>query len=192
MIFCVSPHCDEPESAPRPGAAPPDEAPGADGAVTSSALNSQGSVGFMISTTGYAIGSRFREILAPLQLEPRDFSLLRAVDLAEGLSQQALAERLQIPASRLVAFIDALAQRGLIERRQNPSDRRVRALHLTTEGRELLRRAFALAIEHERRICADLGADEREQLLGLLGRVGAQLGLAGGVHAAHAALTGSK
>jgi DNA-binding MarR family transcriptional regulator len=151
---------------------------------------SYSSVGFTISTTGYAISHRFQEILAPLALEPRDFSLLRAVGLAEGLSQQALAERLQIPASRLVAFIDQLAQRGLIERRQNSSDRRVRALHLTTEGHQLLKRAFALAVEHERNLSSGLTQQEREQLLELLGRVGAQLGLAAGVHTAHSALTG--
>jgi DNA-binding MarR family transcriptional regulator len=150
---------------------------------------SHSSVGFTISTTGYAISHRFQEILTPLALEPRDFSLLRAVGLAEGLSQQALAERLQIPASRLVAFIDQLAQRGLIERRQNSSDRRVRALHLTTEGHELLKRAFALAVEHERNLSAGLSQQEREQLLDLLGRVGVQLGLTAGVHTAHSALT---
>jgi DNA-binding MarR family transcriptional regulator len=149
------------------------------------------SVGFTISTTGYAIGSRFSEILAPLSLEPRDFSLLRAVGLAEGLSQQALGERLQIPASRLVGFIDALEQRGLVQRRQNPQDRRVRAIYLTAAGNDLLGNAFALAVEHERNLSADLSEAEREQLLDLLGRVGAQLGLTVGGHVAHSALTGS-
>jgi DNA-binding MarR family transcriptional regulator len=144
------------------------------------------SVGFTVSTIGYAVARRFREILAPLELEPREFALLRAVAAAEGQSQQAVGERLQIPPSRMVAFIDALEARGLIERRQNPSDRRTRALHLTADGHELLGRAFALAVGHERNLCADLSAEEREQLLALLQRVGASLGLPAGVHAAHA------
>jgi DNA-binding MarR family transcriptional regulator len=144
------------------------------------------SVGFMISTSGYAIARRFREILAPLELEPREFALLRAVGAAEGQSQQAIGDRLQIPASRMVAFVDALEARGLLERRQNPEDRRARALHRTPDGRRLLERALALAVEHERQLCAGLSGEERQQLLDLLARVARQLGLGPGVHAAHA------
>src|SRR5438445_1279646 len=32
------------------------------------------SVGFTVSTIGYAVSRRFREILAPLELEPREFA----------------------------------------------------------------------------------------------------------------------
>ena len=53
---------------------------------------------------------------------------------AEGQSQQAIGERLQIPPSRMVAFVDALEARSLLERRHNPHDRRTRELHLTEAG----------------------------------------------------------
>jgi DNA-binding MarR family transcriptional regulator len=141
-------------------------------------------VGFALSTSGYAVARRFRQLLAPLALEPREFALLRAVAANEGASQQAIGERLQIPASRMVAFVDALEARGLLERRQNPSDRRARALHVTKEGCELLARAVELASDFERDLCADLSPEEREQLLDLIERVGARLGLPPGVHAA--------
>jgi DNA-binding MarR family transcriptional regulator len=147
-------------------------------------------VGFTVSSVGYAVARRFRETLAPLELEPREFALLRAVGAAEGLSQQAAAERLQIPPSRMVAFVDALEARGLLERRHNPLDRRTRTLYLTTAGRGLLARALELAVGLERHLCAQLNGAERELLLELLARVGSQLGLAAGTHAAlaHAAL----
>jgi DNA-binding MarR family transcriptional regulator len=144
------------------------------------------SVGFTVSSIGYAVGRRFHQTLTPLDLEPREFALLRAVGFAEGQSQQAIGERLQIPASRMVAFVDALQARGLLERRHNPLDRRTRALHLTDAGRELLGRAFTLAAGLERELCAHLSAAEREQLLDLLQRVGQSLSLPMGVHAAHA------
>jgi len=148
------------------------------------------SVGFTVSSMGYAIAKRFREILAPLELEPREFALLRAVAASEGRSQQAIGDRLQIPSSRMVAFVDALEARHLIERRHNPLDRRTRALHLTGAGREVLDRAFALAAGHEQALCAELTAEDRDTLLELLGRVGAELGLAPGIHSAmgHSAL----
>ncbi len=107
--------------------------------------------------------------------------MLRVVGAAEGMSQQAAGERLQIPPSRMVAFVDALEARGLLERRHNPRDRRTRALYLTEQGRELLGRAFALAAELERRLCAQLSDAEREQLLELLhvgGRAAGAVGAA--------------
>jgi DNA-binding MarR family transcriptional regulator len=140
------------------------------------------SLGFTVSSIGYAVARRFREILEPMDLEPREFALLRAVAVSEGLSQQAIGERLQIPSSRMVAFVDALEARELIERRHNPLDRRTRALHLTRGGRDLLTTAVAHVVAHERALCAQLSAAERETLLELLGRVGATLGLTDGVH----------
>jgi DNA-binding MarR family transcriptional regulator len=147
-------------------------------------------VGFIVSSVGYAVARRFRATLAPLGLEPREFALLRAVGAAEGQSQQAIGERLQIPPSRMVAFVDGLEERSLLERRQNPHDRRTRALYLTAEGGELLGRAFTLAVGLERDLCADLSDAEREQLLALLQRVALRVGLVTGPHAtqAHSAL----
>jgi DNA-binding MarR family transcriptional regulator len=142
------------------------------------------SVGFALSTSGYAVARGFRALLAPLALEPREFALLRAVAANEGSSQQAIGERLQIPASRMVAFVDSLEARGLLERRKNEADRRARALHLTSAGSDLLTRAIELASVYERDLCGDLSDAEREQLLDLLERVCARLGLPPGVHAA--------
>lgn len=146
------------------------------------------SVGFKISSLGFEISRRFRELLAPLELEPREFALLRAVAADEGRSQQATGGRLKIAPSRMVGFVDQLEARGLLERRLNADDRRTRALHLTDAGRELLRQAVVVASTYEGNICGGLTDDEREQLLGLLDRVGLRLDQAPG--AAHAASRG--
>jgi DNA-binding MarR family transcriptional regulator len=148
------------------------------------------SVGFTISTTGYAIARLFRELLEPLGLEPREFALLRAVAAQEGVTQQAIAEQMGVAPSRMVAFVDTLEERGLLERRANPDDRRARALFLTAAGRKLLERAFAVAMSHEQRLSGDLTADERRVLLDLLARVGAHVGISPDANAAtgHSAL----
>jgi DNA-binding MarR family transcriptional regulator len=143
-------------------------------------------VGFNLSSLGYAVSRRFRQTLAPLDLEPREFSLLRAVAAAEGQSQQAIGEALQIPASRMVAFVDALEARHLLERRTNPQDRRARALHLTPDGHQLLSSAMNAAIGLEQELCAAFSAKERDLLLDLLQRVGEQLGLHSEGQATHA------
>jgi DNA-binding MarR family transcriptional regulator len=142
------------------------------------------SVGFTLSSLGHAVAREFRGELQIVEMEPREFALLRAIAPAEGISQQALAERLQTQPSRVVTMVDALERRGLIERRPNPGDRRARELYMTETGHNVLRNAFVLAGALERRLCGGLSEPEREQLLELLHRVEHQLELVPGIHAA--------
>jgi DNA-binding MarR family transcriptional regulator len=140
---------------------------------------------FTLSSLGYAVSRRFKQTLAPFDLEPREFALLRSVAYDEGQSQQSLGDRLQIPRSRMVAIVDELEQRGLLERRTNRDDRRVRHLHLTDPGRQLFQQAFAQALDYEQQVSAPLNPREREQLLDLLERVATGIGLtSGSVHPA--------
>jgi DNA-binding MarR family transcriptional regulator len=134
-------------------------------------------LGFTLSSLGYAVSRHFKQILAPFDLEPREFALLRSVASDEGQSQHTLGERLQIPRSRMVAIVDELEERGLLERRANADDRRVRLLHLTDTGRQLLQQAFAEAVAYEQQINAPLTDQERDDLLDLLERVATAIGL---------------
>ena len=129
------------------------------------------SVGFLISQLGFFSSKRFSEALEPVGIGPREFLLLRFVAASAGQSQQALAERLGVPASRMVALVDDLEDQGLVERRPDPDDRRVRGLHLTKEGSETLARAAQVAIEYEQKLCSPLEADERDELIDLLQKV---------------------
>jgi DNA-binding MarR family transcriptional regulator len=141
-------------------------------------------IAFNLSSLGYAVSRGFQSTLAPFELHPREFAVLRAVGFQEGQTQQALADTLRIPRSRMVSIVDELEARGLLERHPNPADRRVRELFLAGEGRALLKRAFAEAVAYEERVAASLSAAERRQLLDLLGRVSTTLGVADGAHAA--------
>ena len=87
------------------------------------------SVGFLISQLGFLSSRGFMEALEPVGIEPREFMLMRFVAASEGQSQQGLAERLGVPASRMVALVDHLEEAGFVERRAHPEDRRVRGLH---------------------------------------------------------------
>jgi DNA-binding MarR family transcriptional regulator len=141
-------------------------------------------VAFNLSSLGYAISKRFKGILEPFELHPREFAVLRAVGVLDGRTQQALADELQIPRSRMVSIVDELEGRGLVERRPNPADRRVRELHLTGEGRMVLDRAFAEAIAYEQQVTSPLAPEEREQLLDFLERITGGLGIGAGAHTA--------
>jgi DNA-binding MarR family transcriptional regulator len=139
-------------------------------------------VGFLLSQLGFAASRRFREALEPLGIHPREFLLLRFVASSEGQSQQALAKRLGVPASRMVAIVDGLEARGLLERRPDPHDRRIRALYETKKGRAVLARAIEIAGGHEARVCARLEQDEHAQLVGLLLKLQPELVELPGVH----------
>jgi DNA-binding MarR family transcriptional regulator len=139
-------------------------------------------VAFLLSKLGFVAASEFGAALAPLGLEPRHAGLLRVVAAHEGQSQHALGQALGVAPSRIVALVDDLEQRGLVERRLNPADRRAREIHLTPGGHDAMRAIAAVGLEHEARVCADLSADERHQLLHLLHRLARGLDGPIGVH----------
>jgi DNA-binding MarR family transcriptional regulator len=140
------------------------------------------SLAFLLSQVGIHASRRFAERLDAIDLQPPLFRVLNVVDAAEGESQQAIGEAIGAPASRMVAIVDELERRGLVERRPHPSDRRVRALHLTGEGRRLLARGRKIAAEHEEELARGLSDSERKRLTLLLQKLRAEQGLGRGVH----------
>jgi DNA-binding MarR family transcriptional regulator len=135
------------------------------------------SIGFTLSQLGLATSSRFGQLVSTLGLEPRHYALLRAAGARDGQSQQAVADRLQIPPSTMVSLVDHLERQGWLERIPDPNDRRTRHLHLTRRGRQVIDRATSLGAEWERQICAGLSDAERDQFLSLLRRVAANIGV---------------
>jgi DNA-binding MarR family transcriptional regulator len=137
---------------------------------------------FLLSQVGAHASARFAERLEPLGLKPAHVGILRVIEQADGLSQQALGERLGMFPSRLVGILDELEERQLVERRDSPTDRRSYALYLTGAGREALERIMRVAGEHQTALCTALDEAERAQLAGLLARIAAEQGLTPGVH----------
>jgi DNA-binding MarR family transcriptional regulator len=145
---------------------------------TSGQVPTPPSVGFTLSQLGFATSGRFGQLMEGLGLEPRHFAVLRAVAEAGGQSQQAVAQRLHIPASTMVSLLDHMEREGLIERRPHPTDRRTRLPHLTGRGEEVLDRAVRLGAQWEETICSGLSPAERDLLLALLRRVAVNIGVA--------------
>jgi DNA-binding MarR family transcriptional regulator len=137
-------------------------------------------IAFQLSSVGFAISSKFRAALAPFDIEPRQFGMLRAVGFSGGQSQKALAERLNVPTSSMVAAIDDLETRQLIERRPSAGDRRVNELHLTHKGKDLLQEVLPVAMETEMRIRNALGAEESLKLSETLRKIGELFGVTPG------------
>jgi len=139
-------------------------------------------VGFLLSQLGFETARRFGGLMSEVELEPRQFALMRAIAADEGRSQNEVAESLHIPPSSMVAVIDHLEGRGLVERKLHPTDRRSRVLHMTRKGDEVLARATELAMGLETTICAGLPEQKRQALLEMLAQVADNLGLQRGLH----------
>jgi len=139
-------------------------------------------VGFLVSQLGAAVTRSFKAALEGIDLEPRHFGLMRAIYTNGRLSQQALGEILQIPASSLVALLDHLETAGLVKRGLDSSDRRVRLVELTGSGQTALVQAVEIGVGIETGMCRGLAPDERELLIANLQRVARNMGLTLGVH----------
>ena len=130
------------------------------------------SVAFLLSRLGFEVSREMgRALDEAVGLELRQFGLLRLLADADGHSQRALGETLRIPPNRMVTLVDDLERKGLIERRTHPEDRRANAVSITEAGAAALDRAFQAAFAVEAETCAALDAQERTQLLGLLGKL---------------------
>ena len=140
------------------------------------------SVAFLLAQVGRPRGAEFAKALIPLKLTPCDAGIVRLLNHSPGISQQALARKLDMHASRLVAVIDALEERGLVVREANSQDRRIYSLRLTSAGEEMLRAISEVARSHNEAICVGLDMAERAELAGLLQRIAARYELTPGVH----------
>lgn len=137
---------------------------------------------FLLSQVGIYAARQFAERIAEVDLQPPLFRVLNLVDAAEGQSQQAIGEAIEVPASRMVALVDELEQRGLVERRPKPADRRVRALYLTGKGRETLARGREIAKQHEKELTRGMAPADRKRLTELLQKIVDEQTIGRGIH----------
>lgn len=139
-------------------------------------------VGFLLSQLGHRAATLFAELLAPLDLTPPLAGIVRMVARQPGMSQQELAQRLNLLPSRVVAFVDDLETRGYITRQRNDTDRRLYALRLTDTGQNLMTKLGSVAREHDRQLTKGLNTDQRSQLRSLLAHLAETQNLIPAVH----------
>jgi DNA-binding MarR family transcriptional regulator len=82
--------------------------------------------------------------LKAIGLSIPQFDVLSTLTQEEGVTQQALAERLYVTKGNVSGLIDRLVEAGLVERHPLPGDRRSHALHLTARGHDLASQGIAL------------------------------------------------
>lgn len=113
----------------------------------------------------------FLERMSVYGLRPVDFSLLSLISHNAGITSRQLCSALGILPPNLVKLVADLDKRGLLQRKPHPTDGRAIGLHLTAEGRKLMREAEVTARELEDHVASPLTASERVTLMALLQKI---------------------
>lgn len=99
------------------------------------------------------------------------FELMMRLREAPGLTQQEVAERLDVTKGNVVGLIDRLAERGFVERRADADDRRLNCLFLTDAGERVCEESCLAHANTCERILDTLSDAEQATLTALLSRI---------------------
>ncbi|MBV8474900.1 MAG: MarR family transcriptional regulator [Hyphomicrobiales bacterium] len=129
-------------------------------------LNGELELGFLLHDVSRLRSSVLDRALKPLGVTRSQWWVLAFLSRADGLSQVALAEELDLGKVALGALVDRLGRAGLVSRKYDPMDRRIKRVHLTKAGGSLVAEVRGSVTRMENRIVdsvadADLAAAAR-------------------------------
>ena len=113
----------------------------------------------------------FSQGAQPHGVTPVQFAVLQLLEHMPGIDQRTLAQQVGFDKATIGGVIDRLEARGLLLRQQTPKDRRVKLLHLTESGQELLQALMPIALQAQRHMLDPLSDEERQQFIDLMARV---------------------
>lgn len=127
--------------------------------------------GYLLTQADLRTRRRLEQALAAVDLAPRHFSALTALDLVGPCPQQQLAQHLGVAETAMVLTVDELQERGLVERDRDAHDRRRYALVLTEAGEHKLRDARKAVDALDAEIAGQLGVADDTELRTLLAKL---------------------
>lgn len=126
----------------------------------------------VILRASQAIQEVIRKDVANYGLNPTEFACLELLYHKGDQPIQMIGKRVLISSSSITYVVDKLEQKNYVRRQGCPEDRRVIYAVLTSEGKALMDEIFpqhAIKIEE---VFTDLNADELNQTIELVKRVG--------------------
>src|SRR2546427_12406046 len=90
---------------------------------------------------------------------------------SEGVNPHEIADRLLVTRAAVTAILDALEAKGLVRRDRSGADGRMSLIVITAGGKKLLDGLLPQHFAAERAMASVLGANEKELLISLLGRL---------------------
>lgn len=124
-------------------------------------------VGYKIRRIKHAIISELNEILSAFELRIMDFAVLSIIEVNPGIYQNEITRLVGAEPPALVLSLDRLEKANYLYRQLDPADRRLRTLHLTPEGRKLIKKVTTKVEQQERRIKQAISGDLSQFVAGL-------------------------
>jgi len=100
----------------------------------------------------------------PSDLTMQQLRVLGFIAKEPGLAGHELGERLGVSAPTASGLIDRLVEKGLLARVDDHEDRRVRRLHLTDEGRALIRQMDSLVQRAMMKVIQNMTVEDLEAI----------------------------
>ena len=94
-------------------------------------------ISFLVGKAAQQVAGRARDKLAPYEVTPTRYAVLKVLWDDDGQSAADVSARLVIDSATITGVIDRLEASGLLERQRDSEDRRVQRLFLTKKGRAL-------------------------------------------------------
>lgn len=101
-------------------------------------------------------------------ITPVQYAALSMVQAQPGIDQKTLAREIGFDTSTIGEVIDRLERRALIQRLVSLADRRVRLLHVTRAGEQLLGQVTPAMLKAQQRMLEPLVAADRKRFLSML------------------------
>jgi DNA-binding MarR family transcriptional regulator len=117
---------------------------------------------YLVKRTELAVRARLDELLRPAGITALQYTALTVLERHDGISAAQLARDSFVTAQSMADMVRALESRGLIRREPNPANRRERLILLDEPGRRLLAEYAGPARALEKRMVADLSAEETD------------------------------
>ena len=110
--------------------------------------------------------------IAGVEMCGSDFAVLEALLHKGPLPVNVIGRKVLLTSGSITTAVDRLEKKGLVERKSDAEDKRSRIVHLTREGRKLIKKAFADHAADMERLVSVLEPDERATMIRLLKKIG--------------------
>ena len=120
----------------------------------------------------YGLNQAFRRRIAHLGITPDQFTVMRTLLEAEGITQSELTEQMSSDPNTVASLLERMERSGLLERLAHEKDRRAHRLHLQATGRKKYQAAREIAIALQTEVLSVLAEEDREEFLEHLALVG--------------------
>ncbi len=127
----------------------------------SSAIPSQGHLGYWVGSLASAIHKGLGEELAPMGVTPGQWVILEAAFDGNANTLTGLARIIPVDAAAISRQLDKLTDKGLVRRRRLRSDRRTVRIELTEAGRDLVPKLAPRVQANNLRFLSGVTAEEQ-------------------------------